>query len=87
MLVWAPNQRSTHGADGPRCCLSGPSCPHLPTLAAPQDGLIVVTCAIGGQAKLGAGLLASYGFTNVRCSWYTTCPVQYIQGEYTVNLY
>ena len=27
---------------------------------------ILVTCALGGQAKLGAGILADYGFTNVK---------------------
>jgi rhodanese-related sulfurtransferase len=32
----------------------------------PKDGLIVVTCALGGQAKLGAKLLIDYGFTNVK---------------------
>ena len=31
----------------------------------PKDGLIVVTCGLGGQAKLGAKLLVDYGFTNV----------------------
>ena len=32
----------------------------------PKDGLIVVTCALGGQAKLGAKVLVDYGFTNVK---------------------
>jgi len=32
----------------------------------PKDGLIVVTCALGGQAKLGAKILVDYGFTNVK---------------------
>ena len=32
----------------------------------PKDGLIIVNCALGGQAKLGAGLLIDYGFTNVK---------------------
>ena len=32
----------------------------------PKDGLIVVTCALGGQAKLGAKILCDYGFSNVK---------------------
>ena len=32
----------------------------------PKDGLVVVTCALGGQAKLGAKVLVDYGFTNVK---------------------
>ena len=31
-----------------------------------KDKLIVVTCALGGQAKLGAKVLVEYGFTNVK---------------------
>ena len=40
-----------------------------------KDALIVVTCALGGQAKLGAKILVDYGFTNVKvvevCCWLT----------------
>ena len=32
----------------------------------PKDGLVIVTCGLGGQAKLGAKLLIDYGFTNVK---------------------
>ena len=32
----------------------------------PKDGLIIVTCGLGGQAKLGAKILIDYGFTNVK---------------------
>ena len=32
----------------------------------PKDGLIVVNCGLGGQAKLGAKILIDYGFTNVK---------------------
>lgn len=32
----------------------------------PKDGLVIVNCALGGQAKLGAGILIDYGFTNVK---------------------
>ncbi|CAE8677540.1 unnamed protein product [Polarella glacialis] len=32
----------------------------------PKDNPILVTCALGGQAKLGAKLLIEYGFTNVK---------------------
>ena len=31
-----------------------------------KSALIVVTCALGGQAKLGAKLLVDYGFKNVK---------------------
>jgi len=31
-----------------------------------KDKLIIVNCALGGQAKLGAKLLLDYGFTNVK---------------------
>ena len=38
-----------------------------PTIAErAKDALIVVTCALGGQAKLGAKVLVDYGFTNVK---------------------
>ena len=46
----------------------------------PKDKLIIVNCALGGQAKLGAKLLLEYGFTNVKvieggCVAYNkTCP-------------
>lgn len=32
----------------------------------PKDDPILVTCALGGQAKLGAKLLVDYGFKNVK---------------------
>jgi rhodanese-related sulfurtransferase len=32
----------------------------------PKSNPILVTCAIGGQAKLGAKVLVDYGFTNVK---------------------
>ena len=32
----------------------------------PKDKLIIVNCALGGQALLGAKLLIDYGFTNVK---------------------
>jgi len=32
----------------------------------PKGDLIIVNCALGGQAKLGAKLLLDYGFTNVK---------------------
>lgn len=32
----------------------------------PKDKLIIVNCALGGQALLGAKLLLDYGFTNVK---------------------
>ena len=31
-----------------------------------KDAPIIVNCALGGQAKLGAKLLIEYGFTNVK---------------------
>lgn len=31
-----------------------------------KDKLIIVSCGLGGQAKLGAKLLLDYGFTNVK---------------------
>ena len=32
----------------------------------PRAAPIIVTCALGGQAKIGAALLVKYGFTNVK---------------------
>ena len=32
----------------------------------PTDGAILVTCGVGGQARLGAHVLIDYGFTNVK---------------------
>ena len=32
----------------------------------PKDNPILVTCALGGQAKIGAKILVEYGFTNVK---------------------
>ena len=32
----------------------------------PKDGLVLVNCGLGGQAKLGAKILIDYGFTNVK---------------------
>mmetsp|Transcript_18285 Transcript_18285/g.51770 ORF Transcript_18285/g.51770 Transcript_18285/m.51770 type:complete len:151 (-) Transcript_18285:151-603(-) len=32
----------------------------------PKNSPILVTCALGGQAKIGAKLLIDYGFTNVK---------------------
>jgi len=32
----------------------------------PKDAPILVNCAVGGQAKLGAKILIDYGFTNVK---------------------
>merc|ERR1719350_1342159 len=32
----------------------------------PKNTPILVTCALGGQAKVGAKLLIDYGFTNVK---------------------
>ena len=34
----------------------------------PKDHPIIVTCALGGQAKIGAAILVDYGFTGVKVS-------------------
>ena len=62
-----PPAHRVHTTCAPCCQPTGAPAAADPKIAdRAKDKLIVVTCALGGQAKLGAKVLVEYGFTNVK---------------------